>query len=768
MVNPAGPIFVGGFEEFVVKHERAQYTILYLPDRRNNELKQLNLPQVYYWMPGEVRLAREGDGGDFKFHHTHFVGVMDKQTHVAVDGKAEVQGGMLSFTTTMRYPTAVLRQAETQLLEKFRGSSASYWGWNSRVAPMFRIVPIASNQTVMTNLSPDRSGASPLEGQPIPAPAPAEGGVAPPGGMRSEDAPPPLALRALDLDGPVAHGRDFQPRSALEAWAFKMQGQGAGSTTGGENAYNALMGAYPSEILWSSFHGTYSHMSIAQNLLMPMWTEALSLKIHGNWDRINEHFSAHANYRNLWFDGDLKAEFNRMRASGIIKVELSIDGTVPNAQEMERGIQARIDAIYQTFVQQANERIFSPPDPEVQPAQASSSGGFLSRLFGGGGVAIKYRRDSRKLNLEYNETRNIRYNHPTTISGQMKGMFDEMKQDPKAAEKYFSRLVLGELGRKVYRQAKEVIRFRQPGSEYIGDPVKFASIQVGYPTSDGSLAWQSHPFTKASADDDPRVFEFVRWREGEVRNPPAGWTPDKTFVKRAIHFDESMGMTDDPYVKVMVEKKTVLIDGESGSLMNDNIIEVRADGTGKLELELSCIDVYLENANQVVEVEIKPEGRTDEGQERPAVSFLYKHDDQDRTRIFEVFTGQPHFRPEYKYRVHVRVKGTLFSRGMAWSGPWRQGNSNGSIAVHVPTLEDEGVTNVTRFAPDEVFARFSESTADHPAETPAAPPPDDEYRPDEGSVVVPIGDGQVTPPPGMRTNGEDGIGGYTITPGAPH
>ena len=42
MANAVGPAFTGGFESFVVNDEtNEQYTILYLPDRNNEELQRL-------------------------------------------------------------------------------------------------------------------------------------------------------------------------------------------------------------------------------------------------------------------------------------------------------------------------------------------------------------------------------------------------------------------------------------------------------------------------------------------------------------------------------------------------------------------------------------------------------------------------------------------------------------------------------------------------------------------------------------------------------
>src|SRR4051794_18964521 len=121
MVNAVGPVFTGRFEEFVIDGVSGeQYTIMYLADRNNQELQASGQPPAFYWMPGEVRLARKGDIGDFKFSHTHYVGVFDEDTNVGI-GNGETQFGVLNLTVTSRYPTAILQKAQDQLLAKFRG-----------------------------------------------------------------------------------------------------------------------------------------------------------------------------------------------------------------------------------------------------------------------------------------------------------------------------------------------------------------------------------------------------------------------------------------------------------------------------------------------------------------------------------------------------------------------------------------------------------------------------------------------------------------------
>ncbi|MGB3296571.1 MAG: hypothetical protein WBB01_26595, partial [Phormidesmis sp.] len=231
MVNPVGPVYTNRFEEFVVNDENGEeYTILYLADLNNDKLQAEGKPPAYYWVPGTVRMARKGDTGDYKFRHVHFVGVFNEDLHAGVEGNSEVTGGLLAFTTTSRYPTSVLKQAEAQLLDKFRGDSDKYWGWRTPAAPQFAMVPITSNTTLITSLTPGRDGTAPVEG--IGTPAAPSGGAAPPGDR--------TLVRRVDPNQQVIHGRSFRSSSAIDAWAWNMQGQGPGSVTGGENAYAGM------------------------------------------------------------------------------------------------------------------------------------------------------------------------------------------------------------------------------------------------------------------------------------------------------------------------------------------------------------------------------------------------------------------------------------------------------------------------------------------------------------------------------------------------
>ena len=702
MVDAVGPVYAGRFEEFVVQDSGEEYTLMFLADRNNAGLQAENKAPVYYWVPGQVRLARHGDTGPYKFQHTHFVGVMDEDTHVGVEGQAEVAGGLMAMTTTSRFPTSVLKQATDQLLDKFRGDDDRYWGWRTSAAPRTAMTPITSNTTAITNLSPGHDGTAPTEHVPTRT-GTSPGGAEPAGdgGSGRPGRSTRSLVRSARPPARVIHGRP-QSRSNLDAWAFDLQGQGPGSVTGGENAYSGLMGAYPSELIWAGFHSGYSPMVAAQQLIMPMWSQEVYLKITGNWSRIFDHFSGHANARFLWASADVRHEFNQLRINGDIKIELAIDGTTPQGEEAAQAIEARIDLIVEQFTNEAAQVIFEPPMPTVEPAEAPS-GGRLSRLFGSGGVALRSQRDEQHVNLSFEETRFFRYNQPTTISSNLIGLAEEIEADPAAEARYFTRLVMGDYSRKVSRIVKPVVRWSDPARDYVGQPVSFMSAQIGYPDENGVPVWTMETFQSGDVDTDTWTPAFARRNADEVSGAPEGWTPDKTFVRRKVHLQEPPGAFDNPFVHLSIEQNEVdLDDGPHGTMSDEGVLEVRADRVGVLEVGPISLGVVLADATQVVEVTFYPRGRTLEGAEREPVRFQWRHDDQDEPRFLKLYTGDKDYQPDFDYEVRVIVRGSIFTPGMEWTGDRLRGTGNGPLMLGVPPADSVPPGRQVRYSPHQL------------------------------------------------------------------
>lgn len=692
-IRALGPTYAGGLQPIV----QGGYSLVFLPDVNNWELQRAGESPVFYWVPNQVRMARKQgpDGGDFLFNLIRFSGVQSAETTVGATEDREVAGGVLTFTVTGAPPPAVMEQCRQQIINQYQASNDYFWGIRANRSPLFRPAIIRSNTTTISNIAPVSDG----RGVPVAV-------------RRGNQPGAPLVFRTAGMDSfpqtrakiqaQRVRARDTENASNLEPWYWRMQGEGAGSIDpSGTQAYSALLGAYPTAILWESFHGTASPLIVIQNMKLVVWTPVVDLTIRGNWDRVFEHFSAAVHGHYLWASVDLKAEFNKMRQSGTIDVELKVDSTIPNGEKVVEMIDKRSELVFQKFMDQAMKVIFEPPAPTVEPAQASSGGGLW-----GVGVALKYRRDTTSLDLYYHEDRQVTYLQEHAPSSSLSGMFEEMRADPGAEQKYFRTVYLDDWPRKLARLVKPVVAW--------GDnAVEFVSVQLGYPNTEGELMWEGHAFQKTEAGDDSWKYRMSQKNREDVANPPQGWEPDKTFVKRKVHLKEPPSELEDPYRRIQIDRNVIDLDPEpNGTAFNDTNLEVRADSAGRLAVGPIMLGVVLQDNTQTVEVTLEPS----DGQNPPnpigrdPVRFTWNLDDQDTDRLWLLFTGDPNFQPFFRYKVHVIVKGTLFEAGKEWLGPWVAAGGNGPITLSIPRPGDPGVAVRAMPMPFETS----------PRETPAA------------------------------------------------
>ncbi|WP_272149006.1 hypothetical protein [Tenacibaculum aiptasiae] len=730
-VNAIGPTLAGGRQPIVANG----YELLYYPDANNYELQKNGSAPVFYWLPNYVHLARKDgkDDGDLMFNLIRFAGVQSSNANVGVseeEGQREVAGGVLGFTVNSAPPNHVLEESQRKIIEQFEGSRDFFWGIKNNVTPIFRPVIITDNQTSITNLSPNEDGSviepvTPVTDEPLP-----------PGARSTQPInyikrPVPSFLSKRDFSA-RNYGKN---KSKLEPWTWKMQGEGTGSIDPmGQNAFTALVGTYPASILWSAFHGSYTPINVAMNVKMPFWIPAFEITIRGNWERIFEHFSANAKGRYLWYSADVKAEINNMRINGTIDVDVKINNAmIPNPEEVAKEVVERTDFVVQKFMEQAKTVIFDPPKPDVEAAE--SSGG----LFGlwGGGMALKYRRDSTNLSLYYHETRQVSYLQEHLISSSLEGMAEEIERNPEKEPLYFQTLYLDDWPRKLARVVKPVCNWPKLGDKWVGEPVSHMSVQVGYPNTRGEIMWTGSipPFQASDASDRTWECAITQKLEEHVENPPIDWKAGLTYVKRKVSMLEPPDPFEFPNNRVQIEDNEIELDpGENGTLTNDIILEVRADDASRIRLGPINMNVFLENAKQFVEVTFQATDENgdeivdDNGNVRfDPVAFRFDYDTQTQGKYWSVFTSDKTVHAYYKYKVRVVVQGSLFTKGMEWSGPWKRGAGSGPLIISVPTPEEEGVVVVRTVNIPERLAHdedFTPPTINQPPSTKSVKEPD--------------------------------------------
>jgi hypothetical protein len=336
------------------------------------------------------------------------------------------------------------------------------------------------------------------------------------------------------------------------------------------------------------------------------------------------------------------------------------------------------------------------------------------------------------------------------ISGALDGLSDVIKADPTQEKKYFQTLDLGDWDRKVSRIFKPVVNWPDPAQKWVGEPVAFLSVQVGYPNAEGVVQWDGHVFGAKDGPDAQWNTATAMKQLSDVTNAPAGWTPDKTFLKRQIHFSEPPSALENPFAAVQVETNLVDLDpGDTGTLSDLITAEIRVEAAGTLAVGPIFLGAMLDAPSQVVEVTLRAKGKRLDGKDREPVKFSWKMTDQDQARFWMVYTGQPDFVPSYQYQVRVVVKGSIFTKGMEWTGPWTDGAASGPMTLTVPTPDDDGV--VKKALPEALSAGATVPADGPPPMHAGSPPPATSNGPPATK------DG---PPPQVRTVSE--IAGWSF------
>jgi hypothetical protein len=686
MVNAAGPIMAGGFESLTLNDAGVEYSLVFFPDKHNDQLQSEGKPPVFYWMPNLMRLARKPNG-DFKLSFLHYLGVQDGETNLRVPpgSNRETAGGILSFSMTGAPPDGILTAAHKQILEmKQQGSQDRF----------SQVQPGMAGRATLADLRPVPVRASQVR------------------------------LMITDVDG-AAGGNPGDP------FFVNAQGAGAGSLVPtAEHPFIVNLGNLAAATVEQGLLSTEVPIAVNADLTIPLWAPITRLHMTANWDRVFEHFTAQASAQ-FWFSqADLKATWNELRINGAINIDLEMDRTIPGADNKEAMVTKYIDLLVAMWLEQAKQVIFQPM-PEVQDPAAPKPGGFF-HLFGwgfGGGFSLNFRRDKVEIANSFTFNVDEMYAQPSTMGGPVDGLADLLTAHPELRGRYLRNLYLDNWERKITTVCRPVVKWPDPAKGISGDPVSSAIVQIGYPSTDGKIAWAAHEFTPprqpgevstshVEGDGVPlsettvekpdnsttlvyangssnEVF-FARQTQKnltEVSNAPEGWRPDRVFVRRTIRYDESPSAFDDKFTRIFIEANDVELDpGEFGTLTDSLNVAVRADNAGVLALSPIALNKTLTEPNQLVEVHVQAKGNGPDGGERPVAKFSFNLDNQDKERRFALYTGQSGKPPAYRYRVRVIVKGTLFEDGEEWIGPWADAEGSGDLNVSVPKKTAPGVT----------------------------------------------------------------------------
>jgi hypothetical protein len=644
--TPEGPIWFGGNLTTQTTDENGRsYSIKWLPDKNNPSLRENGEPMKFYYLLDRSRLATDEDG-HYKFHLQKFAGIMDPNVNVGAPGYSEVNGGFLSFTTTMKIPETAMEAAKEELKEKIENQYGTnpLLNWNSDLPePDFDNVPIVDNETKLHTVSRRDEGAGS-------------------GGENVDD-------------------------DNIPPWGWDVQGTGKGSLNPvGTNAYSALLGQYPVQLIEGAAESGESNLVVENHLTYNINSPVAKISVSGDWSAIFDHFSTAASGSAYLSEVDIEHEMEKMEREGTIEVEIDYNEEFVDQEEVDKW-ESAAEEIRSSFMTMAKETVLTKDPPDVESASAEDpaedSKNPYAKWFPTGELSVTSVENEETLELDYSKEINKRVNRKSVQSTSITGLFDELQENEDAKDRYFSEVRLDEGWKKIHVIGMSNANWGS--GEEDGDPIHHIECEIGYPNSSGDVQYvnearfrDSQTATEVSEQSAPAIWDhdqteraFV-WdflREDDVENP------EEIHVRKRVSFDQG-----DEYVlaeEVVDEWQTT-----------EKTVEVRAENPGHLEVGPITVDMPLDNENVSVFVTLKAD-------DVPNQRLRFTADDPG-PKYWDVWYP-PGERPSfYEYKAQAVVEPPYFGlEELRWPDPdegesltWQRVEGDGPIEIDVPAATE--------------------------------------------------------------------------------
>jgi hypothetical protein len=428
-------------------------------------------------------------------------------------------------------------------------------------------------------------------------------------------------------------------------WLWKMQGEGKGTINPvGNNAYTAMVGQYPAQLVEAGFHGASSPIFVHNALKHKFYTGAFKASIHGEWSAIFNHFSADLSANYFFYKADIQTAFNSAVKNGTIKKSITIDTEVLTP-EQEKNYEAQVDKTFDKFLDIAQKTIFDPAPPKIENAKAGGQGAAGSALNPAGvGVsfAMKVEHDESHLTLNFEEEINETYIKDNVISAHMMGFYEKLQGNKDEEKKYFDVVHLEEGFRKIHVIATARAYWPDANGNG-GDPIDQLVLEVGYPDSRGAIVYKnsglymdnigaakSTSLTPAiwTKENSHRIliFDFER----QTNLPPE--KQNIIYIKRQVRFQEKPS--------VEIPDRTLRFDEEQTT---EHSIEVKADALGTLSVGPVELDTKLDDRVKVM-VTFRKANRNPE-------TLRFTADNIKERQFFEAWTKDPADAVNWSYQV---------------------------------------------------------------------------------------------------------------------
>lgn len=206
----------------------------------------------------------------------------------------------------------------------------------------------------------------------------------------------------------------------------------------------ALLEPAGATLLWDSFSGATSDVSVAINAYYEAKVEGYNAKVRAEVDTLYTHFSRVSNVQSNYTKRQLRKIVDELENTGDLQVEVfdRSESLGLDAKQMDGVLQIVTDKLVELMFDAETGWAKEPPREtavEANQIQGRQKRGWFSRVFGGAQntkyfsddqYVLKRRRDVRRNVFTMDLSKSSTIKVPVSTAGNMRGLFDALGDDP--------------------------------------------------------------------------------------------------------------------------------------------------------------------------------------------------------------------------------------------------------------------------------------------------------------------------------------------------
>ncbi|MCX2971269.1 MULTISPECIES: hypothetical protein [Streptomyces] len=461
-----------------------------------------------------------------------------------------------------------------------------------------------------------------------------------------------------------------------DPWYCEKQGADTGPLQAtARRTYTTLLGHHYTELVHRALVENSEPLSVNRTMGIRFTAPVRGFTMDGDWADIHAELRRHTTRDGHGITLDRVDEaVGRLRSADRLAVDCDVDPSVPTDPAYRESLLHHSGCASALFLELARGAVLGAPagKPTALAADAEGEPNPWGRTWHVPSTAPHLPALASRTEVPFT------YLRPITFSTRFTDEFAEIRAEPR---KYFFTRYPDDEKHTLHRVFRPVLTHEDPS-------VASLSVRCGYPDAAGRIVWAGKVFEPPTqAGESPANWNYTTRQRSldEVADPPAGWAPDTTFVRRQVTFRSSSEATSEHCV-VVNDLSTADIDpGEDGQLLNDVAIDVAASmAPGRLDVYPIHLHRRL-GAEETVEVRFEATDDTGRPDGKHTAQFRWEGARDTTPRRWIVNTGDRRFPGSFRYRVTVRD-----GSGTGHRGPWLHSSNSGVLHLHVLRQKTEG------------------------------------------------------------------------------